>query len=349
MLLLLLLLLLAGSWPVAAPAIPSFLGALASAGRPGRLELSQWLVGRGGVGGLTARVFVNRVWAMLFATGLCPSPEDFGGQGKPPNHLALLDRLALDFVDSGWDIKALVRRIVLSRAYRQSSMASAEVVERDPLNELYARQSRQRLPAEMIRDAALLVSGLLVDRVGGASAKPAQPAGYYRHLNFPTRRYRPDQGQARWRRGVYMHWQRQFLHPMLRAFDAPTREECTAQRPISNTPLAALTLLNDPVFVEAARAFAQRALQVEVAPDRDRIRWAMREATARTPRPAEVDVLARVLAAARRHFRDDPRAAAALLAVGDAARDTSLAAPEHAAWTQVMRVILNLHEMICRD
>ena len=344
-----------GNWldasgPVVEPAIPTFLGALSSEGRPGRLDLARWLVAsEGGVGGLTARVFVNRVWAMLFGTGLCPSPEDFGGQGKPPNHLALLDRLAIDFVESGWDVKALVRRLVLSRSYQQASMARADVIERDPLNELFARQSRERLPAEMIRDTALMVSGLLVDRIGGASAKPPQPAGYYRHLNFPQRRYRSDQDQARWRRGVYVHWQRQFLHPMMRAFDAPTREECTAQRPISNTPSAALTLLNDPVFVEAARAFAQRALQAELASDADRIKWAMREATARVPSAGEVAVLGRLLAAGRRHFQGNPQAAAALLAVGDAARDPSLPKAEHAAWTQVMRAILNLHETICRD
>ena len=344
-----------GNWlddsgPVVAPAIPAFLGKLPAAGRASRLDLARWLVGReAGVAGLTARVFVNRTWAMLFGTALCPSPEDFGGQGKPPNHLALLDRLAIDFVDSGWDVKALVRRMVSSRVYQQASMAGPGVVERDPLNELYARQSRQRLPAEMVRDIALRVSGLLVDRVGGPSAKPPQPAGYYRHLNFPVRKYRADQDQDRWRRGVYVHWQRQFLHPMMRAFDAPTREECTAQRPISNTPLAALTLMNDPVFVEAARAFAQRALQARFANDRDRIAWAMREATARVPRAAEVEVLRRLLVTGRQHFAKNPKAAEALLAVGDSRRDASLTVIEHAAWTQVTRTMLNLHETISRD
>jgi hypothetical protein len=298
---------------------------------------------------MSARVFVNRLWAMLFGTGLCPSAEDFGGQGKPPNHLALLDLLALDFIDSGWDIKALVRRMVMTRAYRQASVAKPDVARRDPLNEFYARQSRQRLPAEMVRDIALLVSGLLVDRVGGESAKPPQPAGYYRHLNFPTRKYRADLDQDRWRRGVYVHWQRQFLHPMLRAFDAPTREECTAQRSISNTPLAALTLLNDPVFVEASRAFAERALLAPAKHDRERIAWAMREATSRWPQVTEVDVLLRLLQGARTHYHDHPEAATALLAVGASPRAESLPVSEHAAWMQVTRTILNLHETICRD
>jgi len=332
------------------PAIPAFLGAVGNGGRAGRMELARWLVDdKNGVGGLTARVFVNRIWAMFFGVGLCPSTEDFGGQGTPPNHLQLLDRLALDFVASGWDVKALVRRIVASRTYRQSSVAPADVVTRDPLNELYGRQSRQRLPAEMIRDVALSVSGLLVDRMGGPSAKPPQPAGYYRHLNFPTRRYQQDKNDARYRRGVYVHWQRQFLHPMMRAFDAPTREECTAQRPISNTPLAALTLLNDPVFVEAARAFAQRALQIDTESDAMRIAWAMREATARVPKAAESQVLLALLQASRKQYQKDGAAAKKLLAVGDSPRDASLAFAEHAAWTQVMRAILNLHETICRD
>jgi hypothetical protein len=335
-----------------APAVPAFLGDLGGTGRADRLDLARWLVkpaALGGVGGMSARVFVNRTWAMLFGMGLCPSPEDFGGQGKPPNHLALLDLLALDFIESGWDIKTLVRRMVLTRTYRQASIAKPGVVTIDPLNELFARQSRMRLPAEMVRDIALLVSGLLVERVGGESAKPPQPAGYYRHLNFPTRKYRADIDQDRWRRGVYVHWQRQFLHPMLRAFDAPTREECTAQRPISNTPLAALTLMNDPVFVEASRAFAQRALLASANDDRERIAWAMREATARWPKPAEVDVLLLLLRTSRAHFNDQPQAAAALLAVGSTPRNASIPATEHAAWMQLTRTILNLHETICRD
>lgn len=344
-----------GNWldesgEVVQPAIPAFLGKVGDGGRAGRLDLARWLVdGENGAGGLTARVFVNRIWAMFFGVGLCPSTEDFGGQGTPPNHLQLLDRLALEFVASGWDVKALVRRIVASRTYRQSSMAAADVLSRDPLNELYGRQSRQRLPAEMIRDVALSVSGLLVDRLGGPSAKPPQPTGYYRHLNFPTRRYKPDMDDARYRRGVYVHWQRQFLHPMMRAFDAPTREECTAQRPISNTPLAALTLLNDPVFVEAARAFAERALQIDTDSDAMRIAWAVRAATARVPGPAESNVLLALLRASRTQYERDEAAAKQLLDVGQSPRDASLAFAEHAAWTQVMRAILNLHETICRD
>src|SRR5438874_3804443 len=175
----------------------------------------------------------------------------------------------------------MVRLIVTSRAYRQSSVETAALHERDPENLLYARQSRHRLAAEMVRDNALAVSGLLVLDVGGPSAKPYQPAGYYRHLNFPAREYKADADARQWRRGVYTHWQRQYLHPMLKAFDAPTREECTAQRPISNTPLAALTLLNDPSFVEAARVLAARLLREGGTTEAERVRWAWRTVLSR--------------------------------------------------------------------
>ncbi|MEK6233941.1 MAG: DUF1549 and DUF1553 domain-containing protein, partial [Planctomycetales bacterium] len=252
-----------GNWlddsgPAVTPAVPEFLGVVRRDGsRATRLDLANWLTdSKQGVGGLTARVFANRFWYLFFGTGLSNSLDDFGGQGEPPAHPELLDALAMEFQENDWDVKQLVKRIVMSRAYRQSSLESKAMRVRDPGNRLFVRQSRFRLSAESVRDAALSVSGLLVLDYGGASVKPYQPANYYRHLNFPTRKYSHHTDQRQWRRGVYMHWQRQFLHPMLRAMDAPSREECTAVRPRSNTPLAALTLLNDPTFVEAARAFA---------------------------------------------------------------------------------------------
>ena len=189
-------------------------------------------------------------------------------------HPELLDRLAYELVESNWDLKAVIKLIVTSRTYRQSSVATPAMRERDPNNRLYARQSAFRLPAEMVRDNALAVSGLLRTEVGGPSVKPYQPEGYYRHLNFPTRKYQSHTDDRQWHRGLYVHWQRQFLHPMMKAFDAPTREECTAQRSRSNTPLAALTLLNDPTFVEAARTFATRCLKREVDSDAGRCSWA---------------------------------------------------------------------------
>lgn len=345
-----------GNWmdesgPLVEPAVPAFLGSLETDGRATRLDLARWLVtpeSDGGVGGLTARVFMNRLWAQFYGRGLCTSLEDFGGQGQPPNHPDLLDHLALAFVDSGWDIKAMVKRLVTTRTYRLSSVPAEQLAVQDPLNTLFARQSRRRLPAEMIRDTALAVSGLLVDELGGAISHPYQPAGYYSHLNFPEREYKHDTTRHQWRRGVYMHWQRQFLHPMLKAFDAPTREECTAERPVSNTPLAALNLLNDPTFVEAARGFAQRILTEPQGDDAQRMAWAMRTATARRPDAGEVAVLLNLLDAARAYYHENPGEAARLLGVGLAPRDESHDPIEHAAWAEAARAILNLHETITR-
>ena len=281
------------------PAIPQFLGSLSPAKnrRLTRLDLAHWLTDtKEGSGGLTARVLVNRIWYLFFGSGLSKSLDDFGGQGEPPVHPKLLDNLAVEFVESGWDVKHLVRQIVLSKSYRQSSGGSSNLRLHDPDNRLYARQSRFRLPAEMIRDNALAIGGLLViGSTGGDSIKPPQPAGYYRHLNFPTRKYRPDTDENQYRRGVYVHWQRQFLHPMLKAFDAPSREECTAERPRSNTPLAALVLLNDPVFFEAARNFANRIQSEGGVNTEEQIDFAFREAISRSPDPFERQVIDELL------------------------------------------------------
>jgi len=220
-----------GNWldesgPVVTPAVPEFLGPLpVSDGRANRLDLANWLVdSEKGVGLLTARVMVNRLWFLCFGGGLARRLDDFGGQGEPPVHPELLDRLAHAFVESGWDVRATMKLIVTSRTSQQASLRRSDTDEIDPTNRLFARQSAFRLPAEMVRDNALAVSGLLVKVVGGESVKPYQPAGYYRHLNFPKRTYKQDNDQQQWRRGVYVHWQRQFLHPMLKAFDAPSRE-----------------------------------------------------------------------------------------------------------------------------
>ena len=343
-----------GNWmdesgEVVAPAIPAFLGTLPTAGRATRADLARWLVrpvAEGGVGELTARVTANRLWAMFFGAGLCRSAGDFGGQGEPPDHPALLDRLALELA-AGWDVRKLIRTIVTSRAYRQSSDASPELLARDPDNRLLARQGRWRYPAEGVRDAALLAGGLLVEQLGGASVHPYQPAGYYRHLNFPQREYKADADARQWRRGLYVHWQRMFLHPQLLAFDAPTREECTAARPRSNTPKAALVLLNDPTFVEAARALAERALK-EAGDDAARIDALWRRAVSRKPDAEERKLTADLLARRRAEYSADHAAARELLAVGLARRDTSLDDAELAAWTATARAVLNLHEAIGR-
>ena len=221
-----------------------------------------------------------------------------------------------------------------------------ELKERDPLNRLLARQSRLRLPAEMVRDNALQVSGLLVPTVGGPSVKPYQPDGYWDYLNFPKRTYVADPGRNQYRRGVYTHWQRLFLHPMLKAFDAPSREECAAERPVSNTPLAALALLNDPTFVEAARGFAELALP-QGGTDQ-RLNWIFRRALNRPPRAEEREQLSRLLLADLKDFRAHPVRAEKLVRTGLKPVDAKMDFPELAAWTTVCRAVLNLHETIVR-
>ena len=237
---------------------------------------------------LTARVVVNRLWKIYYGTGLSKLLIDMGSRGEVPSNQDLLDWLALDYMDHNWDTKHLIRQMVTSAAYRQSSLPRPEIESIDPENRLLAHQSRFRLDAEQIRDNALVVSGLLVNKLGGTIAKPYQPAKYYAALNFPERDYTPSTGEDQFRRALYTHWQRQYLLPFLLAFDAPTREECTAQRPISSTPCAALALLNDPSFFEAARALA--ANTIKWAPDDDdetRIHWAWRQVLGRNAEPAE--------------------------------------------------------------
>jgi hypothetical protein len=345
-----------GNWldesgPVVEPAVPAFLGKIPGQGRrPTRLDLARWLTDpKHGAGGLTARVFVNRLWALFFGQGLSRSMEDFGNQGEPPSHPELLDRLACEFFEKGWDVKHMVRLIVTSRTYRQASLVSPVLRERDPENRLFARQARFRLPAEFVRDNALAVAGLLVTDVGGASVKPHQPAGYYRHLNFPKREYKAHTDNRQWRRGVYVHWQRQFLHPMLKAFDAPSREECTAQRPRSNTPLAALVLMNDPTFLEAARALAARIFEHADKTDEGRIHYAFQLALSRPPDAFETAALQRVLEASRIEYQAAPEAARQFIRRGLSAAVPKFNEAELAAWMAVSRTIMNLSEMHTRN
>jgi len=346
-----------GNWldesgPVVEPAVPAFLGKLDVPRRANRLDLANWLVdSERGIGKLTARVFVNRVWALFFGAGLCRTQEDFGGQGEAPDYPELLDALALDVIEHDWDVKHLVRTIVMSRTYRQSSAASPELMEKDSDNRLLARQSHWRLPAEAVRDTALAVSGLLNRQVGGPSVRPYQPAGYYRHLNFPKREYVSDTNDSQWRRGVYVHWQRQFLHPMMKAFDAPSREECTATRPRSNTPLAALVLLNDPTFIECAKALAISTLtnaQTGTS-DSDRIRYAFRQVISRVPDEKESATLISLLQQDRDEFQKSPDSATKINQIGLLPKNSSVDPVELASWTSVCRAILNLSETYSRE
>ena len=298
---------------------------------------------------LVARVFVNRLWKLYFGVGLSKSLDDFGAQGEPPSHPELLDWLAVEFRESGWDTKHMIRLLVTSDAYRRTSVPMAEQLARDPANRLLARQSRWRLEAEFIRDGALAIGGLLDPRLGGPSVFPYQPDGYWEFLNFPKRTWKSDSGSDQYRRGLYTHWQRTFLHPSLLAFDAPSREECTAQRAVSNTPQAALALLNDPTFVESARALALRIVRDGGVTDDDRIAWAWQQATSRAPEAREIAVLRELLANDRAHFQSEPDAAARLAKSGQFAWPDDVPLAELAAWTGVARAVLNLHETVTRN
>jgi hypothetical protein len=330
--------------------VPQVFRQIAQTGRATRLDLAEWLVARdSGAPGLTARVFVNRLWKLFFGKGLSSRLDDLGAQGETPVHAELLDWLAVEFMDSGWDAKHMVRLIVTSRTYRQSSVESAAMRQRDPENRLLARQTRPRLDAEFIRDNALAVSGLLVRDVGGRSARPYQPPGYYQHLNFPKREYQPDTGEQQYRRGVYTHWQRAYLHPMLKAFDAPSREECTAERAISNTPQAALVLLNDPTFVEAARVLAIRVMREGGSDTERRICWAWSVAVGRDASGREATVLRQLFEQDVADYRADGPAAERLVKTGLSPVPSDIDAAELAAWTTVARALFNLGEVITRN
>jgi len=305
-----------GNWmddsgPVVLPSVPEFLGTIQSEKkRLNRLDLANWLTDPdNGIGLLNARVLANRLWHLFFGKGLAPDLTDFGGQGTPPEHPELLDRLALSLVEKKWNIKVFIKDILLSRTYRQATLPPAGY---------QSYQIARRLPAEFVRDNTLAISGLLVPTIGGPSVKPMQPAGYYRHLNFPPRKYQTDKGKSLWRRGLYVHWQRQFLHPMLKAFDAPSREECSAERPQSNTPLAALVLLNDPTFLAAAKSFAKKIVSSGGSSIEERLTYAFRQALSRPPDAFELKTLAALFDSQVPSTEDD--------------------------WTPVARAVLNLAE-----
>lgn len=291
---------------------------------------------------------MNRLWKQFFGTGLSKVLDDLGAQGETPPNQALLDWLACEFMDSGWDLRHMVRLIVTSETYRQVSIPTKEQLALDPYNREVARQSPFRLEAELVRDQALATAGLLVPEIGGPSVKPYQPDGYWENLNFPTRTYDADKGAGQYRRGLYTWWQRSFLHPSLLAFDAPSREECSAERSRSNIPQQALVLLNDPTYVEAARAFAARILAECRGDSTARLRWAWQEALQREPEPGELATLLPLVEQRLAGYRADLPAAEALLKVGLAPAAPEVDRAELAAWTHVARILFNLHEMITR-
>lgn len=310
-----------------------------------RQDLAEWLVSPANP--LTARVTVNRIWQQLFGVGIVKTPDDFGTQGDWPSHPDLLDWLAVELVGSGWDLQHILKLIVSSATYQQSSDAPPESFAVDPENRLLARGPRFRMNAEMLRDNALAISGLLVEKAGGPSVKPYQPAGLWKEVTYDAdSEYVQDTGESLYRRSLYTFRKRQAPPPSLLTFDAPTRETCTVQRSRTNTPLQALVLMNDPTFIEAARHLGERVMRLPHSSDADRVASAFRAATARRPTAAETGILLEILQAQKAAYRRDPNAALDLLSVGESERDHSLTPADAAAWTTVASTILSLDETI---
>jgi hypothetical protein len=331
------------------PIVPAFLPPLPQGAPANRLSLAQWLVDPANP--LTARVAVNRYWQAYFGTGLVKTAEDFGSQGEAPSHPELLDWLATEFLRTGWDVKAMQRLIVTSATYRQASQATPGLRERDPENRLLARGPRVRLAAEMIRDQALSVAGLLNDKMGGPAVKIYQPDGLWEQLSaFQGRKlFERSKGDDLWRRSVYTYWKRTVPPPSLTIFDAPTREFCVVRRQPSSTPLQALALLNDEMYIETSRKLAERMMHEGGATPALRLAWAFRLATSRPATAGEIAILERGLSRRLTQYRADPASAEKLLTAGESPRDARLDAAELAAYTTASSVILNLDEVRTRQ
>lgn len=332
------------------PGVPAVLPQLPEGAPSNRMALANWLVDPRHP--LTARVTVNRMWQHYFGTGLVKTAEDFGSQGEWPSHPDLLDWLAVELIDSGWDVKHIHRLIVTSNTYRQSSAATPEKLAADPENRLLSRGPRHRLDAEVLRDSALAASGLLVERIGGESVKPYQPPGLWEAVGFTssnTVNFVQDHGEKLYRRGLYTFWKRTSPPPMLQTFDAPSREQCTVRRPRTNTPLQALALMNDTQLVEAARHLAERMMFEGGPTPAERLAFGFHVVTGRAPEPHETDVLARTYEAQLARYKTDAAAATQLLSVGESKRNESLDPAEHAAMTMMANLILNLDEAVTKE
>jgi Protein of unknown function (DUF1553)/Protein of unknown function (DUF1549)/Concanavalin A-like lectin/glucanases superfamily/Planctomycete cytochrome C len=333
------------------PGVPAFLPPLRPGAPANRLALAQWLIDPKNP--LTARVAVNRYWQDCFGTGIVKTAEDFGSQGEQPSHPQLLDWLATEFISSGWDIKAMMRLIVTSATYRQSSHETKEMADRDPENRLLARGPRFRLPAEMVRDNALDVAGLLDRRIGGPSVYPYQPKGLWEEMafggGFSAQTYTPSTGEDLYRRSMYTTWKRTVPPPSLTTFDAPDREKCTARRTLTNTPLQALVLLNDPTYVEASRVLAEKTISQAGHDPEKRVDFAFRLVTDREPQPQERAVLLTLAREELAEYRRDKPSALKLIGVGEAKRNPKLDPAELAAWTTVTSTILNMDETITKE
>ena len=332
------------------PNVPAAIGPHLPKDAPkNRLSLAAWIVDPRNP--LTARVTVNRFWQQYFGTGIVKTAEDFGAQGEWPTHPELLDWLATEFVESGWNVKRIQRLIVTSVTYRQSSHVSPELVQRDPENRLLARGPRFRLDAEAVRDTALSVSGLLCDKIGGRSVKSYQPPGLWEAIGYTssnTAHFVKDKGDDLYRRSMYTFWKRTSPPPALITFDAPSREECTVRRSRTNTPLQALVLMNDEQYVEAARHLASRMIHHGGSTPTERIVFAFRLATSRTPTADEIAVFTRLYDEQRAAYAKNAEAAKKLIRVGDSPPDTTVDPRELAAWSLVANVILNLDETVTK-
>ena len=329
--------------------VPSWLGSLPKDAPSNRLGLAQWLVSP--THPLTARVTVNRFWQHYFGTGLVKTTEDFGVQGEQPSHPELLDWLAINFIESGWDIKRFQKMLVMSATYRQSSAVPADKLSVDPENRLLARGPRFRLDAEVIRDQALAVSGLLVETIGGKSVRPYQPAGLWKPVGFGgsnTSVFKQDTGSKLYRRSMYTFWKRTSPPPTMTIFDAPDRETCQVRRARTNTPLQALVLMNDVQFVEAARKFAERVMAEGEPGVQQRVKFAFRSVLSRQPTANELAVLTKLYNDYYVEFKKDPEAAKKLLSAGESPRNQTLDMNELGAWTMVVHLILNLSETVTK-
>jgi len=325
------------------PGTPGALPKLPSPAADNRLGLARWLVARNNP--LTARVAVNRWWAQIFGRGIVETIEDFGTQGERPTHPELLDWLAVELMDSGWSMKRIHKLIVTSSVYQQTSRLPADLIQRDPYNQWYARAPRFRLPAEAIRDNALAISGLLSHQLAGPPIFPPQPPGVWRHVGRNAPKYNVSQGNDRFRRGIFVIWRRSAPYPSFTNFDAPDRASCVVKRPRTNTPLQALTLMNDPAYVEMALALGQRIAAEPALDLEQRVRYAIRLCVARQPQADEVQHLVRVYQQERQNYERSPELARAL--IGDLACER-VDPQDLAAWFVVASILLNLDETITR-
>ncbi len=333
---------------------PSMLPALPSEGPRNRLVLAEWLTDASHP--LTARVAVNRLWQMLFGTGIVSTTEDLGTQGEWPTHPDLLDWLGVEFIESGWDVKHMLRLMVMSKTYQQASASTPEKLDRDPYNRLLSHGPRFRLQAEFVRDVALKVSGLLNPAIGGPSVKTYQPPGMWRELahqkdnsKFTAQIYEQSTGDALYRRSLYTFWKRSVPPPTLVAFDAPTRETCTVRRETTNTPLQALVLLNDPTFVEASRQLAQRMIHEAPNSPEEQAKHGFFLTISREPTDRELSILLKNYEQRLAEYQADPEAAEKLLNVGESPIEENIDSAQHAAWTCVASMLLNLDETITKE